>query len=217
MEVRILMMYFFYNSLAYLSTDFGVVVLNPARKEIKETYVLQVGANIAKINAFTLYKGNFLAASNLGLFSADENLPVLQDYTKWSVISNWVFTQLNSHPTDYIFGAVDTTMLFSNSSFISNWDTIGITKEPVVRLLEGAASMYFLENGDFARHIYRYDLTGKLEQQYNQLNALDLTEVRTRFLYSRWMVWITICTRSNVLVPVTHQRGPIPILHLIFQ
>ena len=45
---------FFYNQLAYLSTDFGIVVLNPSRREIKETYELQSNTTIAKISSFTL-------------------------------------------------------------------------------------------------------------------------------------------------------------------
>lgn len=198
---------FFYNSLIYLSTDFGVVVVNPLRKEIKETYVLQVGSNIAKVKSFTLYHDNFLAATDLGLFSASENLPVLQDYTKWDLLTTNYFTHLNSHPTDYIFGVVDSFILFSDSPFIASWDTIGQTQEDVVRLVQGTQKVYFLENGDTRRKIWQYDVNGTLDEEYNRLNAFDLTEVKTKIYIADGWSGLQFVENANSSFPI-RPEGP---------
>lgn len=171
---------FFYNDLVYLSTDFGVVVLNPVRREIKETYALQVGSNVAKVKDFTLYKGDFLAATDLGLFSADENLPVLQDFTKWTVETTNSFSQINSNFSTFIFGVVDTFLLYSTTS-IGSWDTIGTTAEPVVNLIQGANKMYFVENGPSTRNILEYDQQGMFNKKYQGLNTSDVVEGNGNF------------------------------------
>lgn len=173
---------YFFNKLAYLSTDFGVVVLNPFRKEIKETYVLQDASSIAKINSFTNYKGQFYAASDLGLFAVDENTSVLQDYTKWTFLPSLKFSKIASHPTEYIYASADTFMLYSNSAFVSNWDTIGTTVEPTVRIILGTQQAYFVENGETSKKVHAYNFQGILNETYFiGLNALDVAETNTTF------------------------------------
>lgn len=198
---------YFYNRLAYLSTDFGVVVLNPARREIKETYVLQLGSNVAQVNSFTLYKGQFIAATNLGLFSANENLPVLQDFINWDLLDNKEYSQLMSHPTDYLFASADNLMLFANGAVVTNWDTIATSTSPIVRIVEGAKHVYFLENGNSQRRIHSFDESGQPVEQYDFLNAFDLAETATTFYAADgWRGLLHVTAPGNYL-PLTPE-GP---------
>ncbi len=192
---------YFYNKLVYLSTDFGIVVLNPARKEIKETYVLQDATTIAKINSFTNYKGQFLASSDLGLFSIDENANVLQDFTKWTLLSGLKFSKIASHPTDYIFASTDTLMLFSTSPLISNWDTIGITTDPSIRIVLGTQEAYFVENGTTSKKVHTFDFQGTpVEVYFIGLNALDVAETNTTFYIADGFAGLT-----HITSPVNRQ------------
>ena len=173
---------YFFNKLAYLSTDFGVVVLNPSKREIKETYVLQDATAIAKINSFTNYRGQFIASSNLGLFTVDENQSVLQDFTKWTLLPNLKFLKIASNFNDYLFAATDTLMLLNKTAFISNWDTIGQTVDPTLRIELGSQQVYFVENGDVSKKVHTYDFQGTLNEIYFiGLNAVDVSERGSTF------------------------------------
>lgn len=199
---------FFYNKLAYLSTDFGVVVLNSNRREIKETYELQANSIIAKISSFTLYKGQFMAASDIGLFVVDENIPVLQDYQKWTLVPNLVFSKIASHPTDYIFASADTLLLHSTSALISNWDTIDHIEEPIVRLILGAQQAYFLENGPQSRKIHMYDFQGTKNNTYSiGVNPLDLTETGTTYHIADGFAGLTHIDGNGSRILI-HPEGP---------
>jgi len=173
---------YFYNQLAYLSTDFGVVVLNPSRREIKETYVLQDNATIAKINSFTNYRGQFLASSDQGLFAVGDNLSVLQDFTKWTLFPNLKYDKIASSPNGFILAAIDTVHLFNQAAVTQAWDTIATVKEPALRIIIGAQQNYIIENGSSARKVHAYDNLGTLNEQYFiGINPLDLAEIGTTF------------------------------------
>jgi hypothetical protein len=78
----------FIDNAAYLSTGFGIVVLDISRKEIKETY--QFGESGAKIsvNDVTFDGSNLFAATDQGIYKANINSQNLVDYNYWSRISN---------------------------------------------------------------------------------------------------------------------------------
>ncbi|GHT34836.1 ABC transporter substrate-binding protein [Bacteroidia bacterium] len=56
---------FCYKEMAYLSTNFGVIALNLKRKEIKETYILNVA-----ITSLTIYNDDIYAVSSNGIMKA---------------------------------------------------------------------------------------------------------------------------------------------------
>ena len=86
---------YFKNKFAYLSTDFGIVVLNPDKLEIKETYTLQKASQVLEIKDFTSLNGKFYTATSAGVFSADENNTALQNFANW--------TEINQTPCQFIF------------------------------------------------------------------------------------------------------------------
>ena len=74
----------FRDGLVYLACDFGIVVVNLKRKEIKDTYY--IGPEGKSIQVFDLdYDDSlFYAASSEGIYSADVNSNNLNNYASWS-------------------------------------------------------------------------------------------------------------------------------------
>lgn len=75
----------FNNHMAYLTCEFGIVVIDLIRQEIKDTYYIGPGG--ATINVYQLaYDGSRLyAATESGVFHADANSPTLFNYESWSI------------------------------------------------------------------------------------------------------------------------------------
>ncbi|KOY87479.1 hypothetical protein AD998_16240 [bacterium 336/3] len=74
---------FIRNNLAYLSTNFGVVVLDLAKEEIKETWKnLGAGGISLSVSACTAVNNVFYLATPQGVLFANQNLN-LQDFNNW--------------------------------------------------------------------------------------------------------------------------------------
>ena len=73
---------------AYLACDFGIVVLNISKKEVKDTYIFGEGGSTIKVNDIDINDNILYAATDDGLFSVDLNSPNLLDYNYWSKVNN---------------------------------------------------------------------------------------------------------------------------------
>jgi len=78
---------YFKGKLAYLSTGFGIVVLNTDKIEIVETYFFGPLGNDIVTNAVTIDDVNIYAATAQGVFYANKNSANLIDYNAWSLLS----------------------------------------------------------------------------------------------------------------------------------
>ncbi len=74
-----------YDNLAYLACDFGIVVLDLDRKEIKDTYIFGPEGSTIKVNDITIHNGYIYAATGLGLYRVSLNVPNLLDYSYWKL------------------------------------------------------------------------------------------------------------------------------------
>lgn len=70
---------------AFLSTNFGIVVLNAQRVEIKDTYRPGKNGSSVIINQTVLYKGMLYAATSQGLLKANFPSSSLADFRNWSI------------------------------------------------------------------------------------------------------------------------------------
>lgn len=100
--------------LAYLSTGFGIVVLDTDKKEIVDTYLFGPLGSFVATNAVTMDNNNIYAATDQGVFYANKNSTNLIDYNVWSLLpdlganrysnivtfSNRIFTTLESTTWD---------------------------------------------------------------------------------------------------------------------
>jgi hypothetical protein len=76
------------NGTAYLSTSFGIVVLNLLKKETKETYSFISNNQTIEVKEFTAMGNYFYALTSNGLFKANRYSPNLQAFTSWQKIVN---------------------------------------------------------------------------------------------------------------------------------
>lgn len=74
----------FYNNLVFVSTDFGIVVIDIDKEEIKDTYYIGDLGEPLGINRTVVFNGRVYAATKKGLLSANVNDPLLIHYLSWS-------------------------------------------------------------------------------------------------------------------------------------
>ena len=72
------------NQFAYLSTGFGVVVLNTDKNEVYDSYFYGALGVAKNTNAVTFDNVNIYAATDDGVYFADKNSANLADYNQWS-------------------------------------------------------------------------------------------------------------------------------------
>lgn len=68
----------------YLSTGFGVVVLDMQRKEVKETYFIGPNGGPVKVNDIAVHNGILYAVTETGLKTANIDNPFLANFQNWS-------------------------------------------------------------------------------------------------------------------------------------
>lgn len=78
---------YFYQNKAYLSCNFGIVVLNLQKKEVADTYFIGPNGSEIKVLATTIYKDSIYALSPTALFKAFINEPFLVNYQFWSQVN----------------------------------------------------------------------------------------------------------------------------------
>ncbi|MBI2280903.1 MAG: hypothetical protein HYU68_09480 [Bacteroidetes bacterium] len=79
---------FLNNHLAYLSTGFGIVVLNTDKNEVADTYFYGTLGAAKNTNAVTFDNVNIYAATDDGVYFADKNSTNLADYNQWSKLTD---------------------------------------------------------------------------------------------------------------------------------
>ncbi len=72
--------------LAYLSTGFGIVVLDTDKLEIIDTYLFGPSGSFMFTNAVTMDTLNIYAATDQGVFYANKNSGNLVDYNVWTLL-----------------------------------------------------------------------------------------------------------------------------------
>ncbi|WP_207512159.1 type IX secretion system anionic LPS delivery protein PorZ [Longitalea luteola] len=78
---------YIHQSLAYLATGMGIVVINLDKYEIKETYIIGLNGAKVKVNAITGDGSYLYAATEEGLKKAPVNGANLADFRNWQLVS----------------------------------------------------------------------------------------------------------------------------------
>ena len=80
---------FFRGNLAYLSTDFGILVLNMSRREIANTFIIGPEATEVQVLSTIVHQNKIYALTPTGIFSADVNNPNLVNFEFWTLDDNY--------------------------------------------------------------------------------------------------------------------------------
>lgn len=122
------------NQFAYLSTGFGIVVINTDKNEVTDTYMFgNLGAAVYT-NAVAFDNNYIYAATNEGVFFADKNSFNLADYNEWSKLTDLV----NSNYTNIVYFAnklvvsKDSPIWLADSVYYNNGTSwINFTPNPI--------------------------------------------------------------------------------------
>jgi len=77
----------FYGDFAYLSMDFGILVVNMKKREIADTYFIGANATEVKVINTIINNGKIYAASTSTIYTSNANHPNLVNYEYWSTMS----------------------------------------------------------------------------------------------------------------------------------
>ena len=73
---------------AYLSTGFGIVVLNVEKEEIKETYIIGDNGDRLRVNQVSIGDGYIYAATDQGIRRGLLDDPFLVDFNAWELLTD---------------------------------------------------------------------------------------------------------------------------------
>ncbi|CAN5436709.1 two-component regulator propeller domain-containing protein [soil metagenome] len=74
----------FFNHNAYLSCQFGIVVLDLVKHEVKDTYYIGNGGAAVDVHQLAYDGSKFYAATETGIYYADASSPTLFNYEVWN-------------------------------------------------------------------------------------------------------------------------------------
>jgi hypothetical protein len=120
---------FFVGNLAYLSTGFGIVVIDTDRKEVKDTYLIGPNGGYLKVYDIVANGTTIYAATVSGIYYAPINDPYLSNFTTWTKFnnvpnghSNSPFVNIEIFHNHLIAGL--TTIIYDYDLNTSVWDTL---------------------------------------------------------------------------------------------
>ncbi len=76
---------YFYGNKAFLSTNFGIIVVNIQKNEIADTYYIGPNASEVKVLATTVSNGYIYALTEDAIYQASVNEPNLVNYQFWTI------------------------------------------------------------------------------------------------------------------------------------
>lgn len=77
----------FYGDFAYLSMDFGILVINMKKREIADTYFIGANATEVKVLNTVINNSKIYAASASTIYTSNANHPNLVNYEYWNTMS----------------------------------------------------------------------------------------------------------------------------------
>ncbi len=153
---------------AYLSTGFGIVVLNLDKDEIKDTYYIGDNGNALKVNQVTIEETYIYAATEQGIRRGLISDPFLVDYNAWEVV--------NELPN--AGGAFSAIAFFNHAFFTSYRDPSGI-KDEVYYNTGGGWVVYPYFNGTACREILSHgDFMTLVDEKHVNLISDDFLVVK---------------------------------------
>lgn len=148
-----------YNDFVYLSTDFGVVLLNVKRNEIADTYIVGNNSTDVKIIATAIHDGLIYALGETAIYRADANSKQLVDFSQWTPI-----TQLPGQGLLKNIGVVGNHLVLHQNNQVFRLMPNG-SWERFMTNIENAARTFFRDN-----NLLIYDNGSQLFKVDAQLN-----------------------------------------------
>ena len=168
------------NQLAYLSCGFGIVVLDLAKKEIRDTYI--IGPNGSQIVVYDIdFIGNFIfAATESGVYYADLNNQNLSNFGNWTL-------SLPDNNGDYTILEEFNGKLFVNNSKstgdeILMYDSGSWNTFPPISNFQDNTKNYSFRSGNelVITNGYSVSVYNSSYNQIRKIDSQDYTDPQTR-------------------------------------
>ena len=169
------------DNLAYLSCGFGIVVFNISKKEVKDTYIIGPSASQLGVNQLTINNGIIYAATDQGLYSANENSAFLTDFNSWSKSTS---IPNPNNELSHISSCGD--RIFVNSINSSTSDSLFVLKSGVWNRITSV-------NTQKNTSISAYSNTTLIVNQFDSIYILDTNYIITKTLTNYDGFWKPRC------------------------
>ncbi len=154
-----------YGGFAYIATNFGIVVIDVVKNEVKDSYFFGPGGTSIKVNDLAI-KGNLLyAATELGLYQVDLNSSNLLDHSFWELLTS--VPQYSSEYKivesfgNYVF-AVYTESTSGSDQIIylnnSSWDNLNYSTDTLINSIDAINNQLCIA-ANYESRIYNENLT----------------------------------------------------------
>lgn len=172
-------------NLAYVSTGFGIVVIDLEKLEIKDTYIIGPGATQLRINEILVLNDTIYAATEKGLYKAFALNPFLNDFNSWSLI-----TDLPQSTMEY------NAIIDANGKLMTNLKGNGTTVMDTVYSFDGTNwNSISLGNGGNNKNLFAGN--GRiLINHYDSITVLDYSEVLIEKIYKYNSFWTTKASQT---------------------
>ncbi|WP_400194177.1 two-component regulator propeller domain-containing protein [Hymenobacter sp. B81] len=173
---------------AYLTTPFGIVVLDLQRREIRDTYInIGPGGTTPRVLATTVLRDSLYAATEVGVLVGALNTNLL-DFNRWRMALRLTAYALVTH-AGQVYAGVDGSDLYRNSGN-GRWQNLNYGVGPYRALRSSAAGLVVAE--------------------YNRVTVLDgvTGQVRSRLQNSLLAdVYDAVRARSGPLYVADNRNG----------
>jgi len=165
----------FYQNFAYLSSSFGIVVIDMNKKRVADSYQ-NLGDDGSQVEFFDLsvFKDTIFASATRGIYTASLSAINLNDYRSWSKTKISSYSSLSLVFNSKLYAVVDSILQVYDGS---NWSvfaepTLGLVKS--MEISQGSVVMVFddeimlMQNeGNYSHKNHRYRTEALLNKQGN--------------------------------------------------
>lgn len=177
------------NNLVYLSTGIGIIVIDPVKREVKDTYILGFAGDKIKVNSVSADNSFLYAATAEGLKKAPLNSGNLADYRNWQLVSGSNGLPAGE-PKQVITVANDIIVNCNDSLYIQqsgNWTLLYRDGWKISDLQPAADKIIASETLSNNGRVIRISKSGNIEQTV-QDNRFTSSPVQTVFTNNEY--WI---------------------------
>ncbi len=177
----------FYGSDAFLSTGFGIVVINLEKDEIRDTYYIGDNGDNLKVNQVSIDGIHIYAATDKGVRRGKLDDPFLVDYNAWETLTD----------IPNAGGIFSCIAWFNNAFFASYSDAAGLQDEVYYNTGTGWINYpYFtgkicreiLDQGDYLTLVDE-SLVNQISRDFLVVNQLNTASPRSATLDSEGDLW----------------------------
>lgn len=178
---------FYHGTDAFLSTGFGIVVLNLEKDEIRDTYFIGNQGEALKVNQITVDDTYIYAATDQGIRRGELDDPFLIDYNSWEIITD----------IPNAMGAFSAIAYFADALFAAYLDPAG--EQDIVYLntgsgwnnytdFRGKKCMEILDQGELLSLVDE-SVVNLISKDYLIVDQLNTKAPRSATLDSEGNIW----------------------------